>query len=74
MNAWYFAAIFFGALAAFCTYYGLVVESRRSADEQTTHNESKLQVLGTQIQNFVSTLARRPSQQRLKKSMRSIEN
>lgn len=52
MNAWYIAAIFFGAVVAFCTYYGSVVESRRSADEQTTHIESTLQVLGTQIQEL----------------------
>jgi hypothetical protein len=52
MNVWYIAAIFFGAVAAFCTYYGSVVEGRRSSEEQTTRIESKLQTLGTQIQEL----------------------
>jgi hypothetical protein len=52
MNAWYIAAILFGAIAAFCTYYGSVVEGRRSSEEQTTRIESKLQTLGTQIQEL----------------------
>lgn len=52
MNAWYIAAILLGAVATFCTYYGSVVEGRRSSEEQTSRIESKLQSLGIQIQDL----------------------
>lgn len=52
MNVWYIAAILFGAVAAFCGYYGSVVEGRRSSEEQSSHIESQLQTLGTQIQEL----------------------
>jgi hypothetical protein len=52
MNAWYIAAILFGAAATFCTYYGSGVEGKRSSDEQTSRIESQLQTLGTQIQEL----------------------
>lgn len=52
MNAWYIAAILFGAVAAFCTYYGSAVEGRRSSEEQTSRIETKLQTLGVQIQDL----------------------
>jgi len=52
MNIWYIAAILFGAITAFCTYYGSVMEGRRSSQEQTFLIESRLQNLGTQIQEL----------------------
>lgn len=52
INAWYIAAILFGAAAAFCGYYGSFVEGKRSSDEQTSRVETQLQSLGTQIQDL----------------------
>lgn len=50
MNLWYVMAIVFGALTAFCGYYGSVVEGRRSAKEQAEHITTELSSLGDQIQ------------------------
>jgi hypothetical protein len=52
INAWYIAAIVLGAVAAFCTYYGSVVESRHNSEEQSARLESQLQSLGTKIQEL----------------------
>ncbi len=55
INAWYIAAIFLGAVAAFCAYYGSIVESKRSSEEQTSRIETQLQSLGTQLQDLRHT-------------------
>jgi hypothetical protein len=52
MNPWYIAGILFGTIAAFCTYYGSVVGGRENSEKLTTRIESKLQTLGTQIQEL----------------------
>jgi len=52
INGWYIAAILFGAAAAFCAYYGSMVDDKRSSQEQTSRIESQLQTLGTQIQEL----------------------
>lgn len=52
INAWYIAAIVLGAAAAFCAYYGSIVEGKRSSEEQTSRLETQLQSLGTQIQEL----------------------
>lgn len=52
INAWYIAAIVLGAAAAFCAYYGSIVEGRKSSDEQSSRIETQLQRLGTQIQEL----------------------
>ena len=52
INLWYIAAIIFGALTAFCTYYGATVDSKNGAAEQTARIETQLQALGTQIQSL----------------------
>ena len=52
MNAGYIAAIFFGAITAFCTYYGSVVDGKKNADQQATRIESALQSLGGEIQEL----------------------
>jgi len=55
INAWYIAAIILGAAAAFCAYYGSIVEGKRSSEEQTSRIETQLQSLGTQIQDLRHT-------------------
>ncbi|MGE0645054.1 MAG: hypothetical protein AB7P24_15430 [Nitrospira sp.] len=55
INTWYIAAIVLGAAAAFCTYYGSIVEGKRSSEEQTSRIETQLQSLGTQIQDLRQT-------------------
>lgn len=52
INAWYMAAIALGAAAAFCAYYGSIVEGKKSSEEQSTRIETQLQKLGTQIQDI----------------------
>jgi hypothetical protein len=52
INAWYIAAILLGAAAAFCAYYGSIIEGKQSAEEQTSRIETQLQALGTQIQEL----------------------
>lgn len=52
INGWYIAAILLSAGAAFCAYYGSVVDNRRNSDAQSTHLEQQLQKLGTQIQEL----------------------
>lgn len=52
MNGWYIAAIIFGALTAYCTYYGSVVQSRRSSEEQSSRLGAQLQSIGTDIQEL----------------------
>lgn len=50
LNLWYVAAIIFGALAAFCGYYGSLIENRKNSDEQSSRIESQLQDLADDIQ------------------------
>lgn len=52
MNIWYIAAIIFGAITAFCTYYGSVVDGKKNANQQATRIESALQSLGGEIQKI----------------------
>ena len=52
INAWYIAAVIFTALAAYSAYYGSVVHSRRSAEEQNSRIEAQLESLGQRIQDL----------------------
>lgn len=52
MNAWYIAAIIFGAITAICTYYGSIVENKKNTDQQSTRIETALQSLGGEIQEL----------------------
>ncbi len=49
LNLWYIAAIVFGALTAFCGYYGSILESRRSSNDQSSRIESQLEDLAGEL-------------------------
>ncbi len=50
INLWYIAAIFLGACAAFCGYYGAVIEGKKNSDEQSSRIEDQLKTLADEIQ------------------------
>lgn len=50
MNLWYVTAIILGALAAFCGYYGSIIENRRGTQEQAQRIEVQLQKFGNRLQ------------------------
>lgn len=50
LNLWYVAAIVLGAAAAFCGYYGAVLDGQKNSDEQSSRIEAQLKNLAGEIQ------------------------
>lgn len=50
LNLWYIAAIVLTAAAAFCGYYGAVLDGQKNSDEQSSRIEAQLKSLAGEIQ------------------------